>query len=81
MILVVHADRTASPAWTEDMAEDLLDDLESQVCAMLTENRVVAGYWNNLEYAAPSNVEHFTEEGIAYLLELIHVTAEVQRDA
>jgi hypothetical protein len=81
LILVVHADRTAAPPWTEDKAEDLMDDLEASVCAMLSESRVVDGYWNNLDYSAPSNVEHFTEDGIAYLLELVHVTAEVQRDA
>jgi hypothetical protein len=81
LILVVHADRTATPPWTEDKAEDLLDDLEAAICEMLSTNRVVEGYWNGLDYSAPSNVEHFTDEGIAYLFELVHVTAEVQRDA
>lgn len=81
LILVVHADKTATPPWTEDLAEDLLDDLESAVCDALISNRVVEGYWNGLDYSAPSNLEHFTEDGIAYLLEIIHVIAEVQRDA
>lgn len=81
LILVLQADRQHPQVWTEDKAEDLLDDIEAQVCDMMSTNRVVAGYWDGLNYSQPSIIEHFDDQGIPYLLEVVKVIAEVQRDA
>lgn len=81
LVLVLQSDRNATPPWTEDKAEDLLDDLEAEVCAMLTTYRVVEGYWDSIDHSQPSNIEHFVDEGVPYIIEAIHVVVEVQRDA
>lgn len=81
LILVLQSDTRTTPAWTEEMAEDVLDDLEYQVCSTLSENRVVDGYWDTINYSAASTIEHFVEEGVPYIVEAVKVRVEVQRDA
>ena len=75
LLLVLQSDKK-NPNWTEDKAEDLLDDLEAAVCEFMTTYRVVADYWDSIEYARPSKIEHFYEEGLPYLLEAIPVEVE-----
>ena len=81
LILVLQADATASPPWTEDLAEDLLDDIEAAVCTTLTENRVVDGVWDSVEYSNPSTIESMREQDVPYRLEAIRILVEVHRDA
>lgn len=81
LIVVLQANSDASPPWTEDKAEDLMDAIEAEVCAVMSANRVVKDVWNVVNYARASEVRHFLEEGIPYLLEQIPITVEAYRDA
>lgn len=78
LIVVLQSDGNS---WTPDKAEDLTDDLEYAVCQALTANRVVASVWDSINYAAPSVVEHYLEDGIPYIIEAVKVSVEVARDA
>lgn len=79
--ILVVVRQSNGTTWTADMAEDLLDDLESAVCQVLTDNRVVAGCWDSINYASPSVIEHYLDDGVPYIMESIRVTVEVARDA
>lgn len=74
--LVLQADPD-NENWTEDKAEDLVDVLEAALGDFLTQYRRVEDYWQSLEYGQPSKIEHFYEEGLAYILEAIPIVAEV----
>ena len=80
LIIVRQSDQTATPPWTEDKADDLLDDIEATVCTTLSANKSLAGAWNTMEYDKPSQVDHFLEEGIPYIMEAIFLRAEVTHD-
>lgn len=67
--------------WTADEAEDLIDDLEYAVCQTITANRVVADVWDSINYATPSVIEHYLDDGVPYIIEAIKVVVEVTRDA
>lgn len=79
--ILVVVRRSDGSIWTEDKAENLLDDLESAVCQTLTDNRVVAGVWDSINYVMPSVIEQYLADGVPYVIEAIKVTVEVQRDA
>jgi len=78
LIVVLQSDGNL---WTADKAEDLIDDLEYAVCQTLTDNRVIPGVWDSINYAAPSVVEHYLDDGIPYIIEAVKVSVEVARDA
>lgn len=78
LIVVLQSDGNL---WTPDKAEDLADDLEYAVCKALSDYRVVAGVWDSINYAAPSVVEHYLEDGVPYIIEAVKVSVEVARDA
>ena len=80
LVLVNQGDPNADPPWTEEQAEDLLDTIESKVCTVISDNQVVDGVWNRINYLHHSEVRHFDQEGIPYLLEEIPVEVEAFRD-
>lgn len=80
LIIVRQSDTTATPAWTEAKADDLLDDIEATICATLSANKSLTGVWNTVEYDKPSQVDHFLEQGIPYIMEAIFLRVEVTRE-
>lgn len=80
-IIIVVAQSSKNKMWTPEMAEDLLDDLEASVCEALSENRVVEGAWDSINYAVPSVIEYYLDDGLPYLMEAIKVVVEVTKDA
>jgi len=81
LVIVNQGDPNASPPWTEAQAEDLLDAIESKICTVISDNAVVDGAWNRINYMHHSEVRHFNDEGIPYLMEEIPVEVEAYRDA
>jgi hypothetical protein len=79
--ILVTVRQAGGPEWTAAKAEDLVDDLEYAVCQALTENRVAAGIWDSINYATPSVIEHYLDDGVPYIIEAIKVVVEVTRDA
>jgi hypothetical protein len=80
LVLVNQGDPKASPPWTEAQAEDLLDAIEAKICLVISNNAVVDGVWNRINYLHGSEVRHFDEEGIPYMLEEIPIQVEAYRD-
>lgn len=81
LVLVNQGSDTPGAGWTEEEAEDMLDTIEARVCQVISENRVVEGVWNRINYFHHSEIRHFDEEGIPYLLEEIPIEVEAFRDA
>lgn len=81
LVLVNQGNANGDTTWTEEDAEDMLDTIEARVCQVVSDNAVVEGVWNRINYFHHSDVRHFDEEGIPYLLEEIPVEVEAFRDA
>lgn len=77
-IWVLYADPTASPAWTEALAEDRLDLIEKEVGEVIEDNHALDGFWDAIEYAGRSTVADVSVlGGAAYVLEKIPVMVEI----
>ncbi len=67
--MVLHSD--AANGWTEEKAEDLLDDNEEAIARVIDENRHVEGVWKSILRLARSDAERVEIGGNPYLLEVI----------
>jgi hypothetical protein len=68
--------KDASGAWTEEQAEDMLDDIEQQVAATCDKYRKSTA-WARLVYADPSDARTpVTLGGVTYLHEIIPVAIQ-----
>lgn len=64
--------------WTEEQAEQLLDDLEAQIAAYLETVKGNINNWNSLDYSERSRVSRFDPQGgTVYLIEAIPVKVTV----
>lgn len=66
LVLLVDA---ANPSWTEDKAENLLDDIEAQIPDILREHVSYKDLWNDVRYAQASSVERVPLGGYDYIVE------------
>ena len=72
-IYVLHS----APGWTEEQAEDQLDQLESEIAEVLTKYGGTP-FWNSLRWEAPSMIGmEVQSEGEAYLYETIPLEVTV----
>lgn len=68
----------AATDWTEANAEDRLDLIEKEIAEVIEDNDVLAGVWDNIEYAGRSTVADVTTSGgVPYVLERIPIMVEV----
>lgn len=67
-VLVLLADPT-NALWTEEMAEDVLDDVEAQFPGLLVKYRSKSGLWASVDYADKTSVERLPLGGYDYLIE------------
>lgn len=74
-VLVLHSDPEGS--WTEEMAEDKLDQLEDMISEIIDRNQKVEGVWKSISYAEGSIAERVQIGGVPYLLEVIPLQIEV----
>ena len=75
-VFVLHSDG-ATATWTEEDAENTLDDLEQQIAQACDRNPVKVNGWGRLAYAGASDARNLTKiEGVDYLHEII--TLEMQ---
>lgn len=65
---VVHADPNSS--WTEEDAENAIDDLEYQVVTCLEANQNTS-LWTSIGWEMPSMVDRVSIGGVPYLYEVI----------
>lgn len=69
-VFVLYSDGST---WTEEQAEDMLDDLEQQIADVCDRYRV-SNKWARLAYAEPSDARTpIVLEGVTYLHEVIPV--------
>lgn len=73
-VFVLYADPDAS--WTEQNAEDTLDDIEKQIRAMIADNQVTAN-WSMIRLADRSVTRPIVIGGDEYRHEVFPVAAEV----
>lgn len=74
---VLHSDGAAGGTYTEEDAENLLDDIEQQIAAAVDKNPVKAGKWGRLAYGGATDARDLVKiEGVDYLHEVI--TIEMQ---
>lgn len=70
---VLHRD---GASWTEQQAEDALDDLENQIALFVDQNRATES-WHDLGYAGATNArDTVVLEGIAYLHEVVSLAVQ-----
>lgn len=75
---VIH--RSPDDSWTEENAEDALDDIEQQIAQAIDLQPTRAGAWGLLKYAGPSDAREVLKiEGVDYLHEVITVEAQEYR--
>lgn len=73
-VFVLYSTKTT---WTEEQAEDKLDDLEQEIAAVCAKYRT-SNVWAHLAYAEPSDARTpITLEGFTYLHEVIPVEIRV----
>ncbi len=73
---VLHSDGSAA-TWTEENAENMLDDLEQQIAAACDRNPVKVNGWARLVYSGATDARDLVKiEGVDYLHEVI--TIEMQ---
>lgn len=66
--------------WLNEQAEDMLDDIEQQICEAVDNNQRNAPYWESIRYAESSDArEPLTIEGNTYLYERIAIQVSVPR--
>lgn len=63
--------------WTPEKAEDKMDDLESQIAAMIVDTSRATPNWGSIAYVGRSNVVTILVKGKAYLREVIPLAVEV----
>lgn len=63
--------------WTPEKAEDRMDDLESQVAAMIVDTSRATPNWGSIAYVGRSNMVTIIVKGKAYLREVIPLAVEV----
>ncbi len=69
-IFVLHISR--KDGWTESDAEDLLDDIEQQICEAVDNNQSRTGAWSGIRYSDTTNArDSVTLGGTTYLHEVI----------
>jgi hypothetical protein len=70
---VLHSDGAAA-TWTEEDAENMLDDLEQEIAAACGKNPVRAGKWDKLAYSGPTDARALVKiEGVDYLHEVVTI--------
>ena len=74
-VFVVFA--LADGSWTEDDAEDRLDDIEAAVAAVIQNNRRLSGFWEALDYESRSAAGSVEVGGVEYRREVIPLKVEV----
>lgn len=72
---VIHFDEKSS--WTEEMAEDEIDDLEFQIAESFASNQNTE-LWMAINWEMPSLVDRVTIGGVPYLYEVIPLVVEVK---
>jgi hypothetical protein len=75
MVFVLHSDPDSG--WTEENAEDALDDIEAEVTQVVTDNARLKGYWEALQFDGTSAVSRISISGRFYLYEALSVHVEV----
>lgn len=73
--VVLHTAEDES--WTEDLAEDQLDDIEAAVARTCELNQRTA-YWESIGYSHGTTIERFEVSGGPYLVEVFSITMEVR---
>jgi hypothetical protein len=68
--MVLHSDPEAVPPWTEEQAEDLLDDQEETIASVVDQNQKTDA-WKRLLHLDTSIAERVEIGGTPYLLEVI----------
>jgi hypothetical protein len=74
-VFVVNVDPDSG--WTEQNAEDKLDEVEQQIADVIEDNDSNNGTWNALEHAERSAVTKAVVGGETYLMESIPVAVTV----
>ena len=59
--------------YTRDTVADTSDDIEAGIAEAITENQVVADYWEALAYAGRSHVSNLEIDGTQYRFEQIFI--------
>lgn len=72
---VVHSDEESS--WTEEDAEDMIDDLEYQIVTCLEGNQNTE-LWTSVGYEMSSIVDRISIGGVPYLYEVIPLVVGVK---
>jgi hypothetical protein len=75
MVFVLHSDPESG--WTEEDAEDALDDIEAEITAVIQANAREENYWESLEHDGTSAVDRINISGEFYLYEAHSVHVEV----
>lgn len=71
--------RTKDGSWFNQQAEDLIDDIEQQICQAVDDNQR-SDHWQAIRYAAATDASQpATIEGHIYLYEVISLEVEALR--
>jgi len=72
-LIAPYSDVHLGGTWTEEDAENALDSAEALVRNYVKNNRHLGGYWDNIEYAGPSDadLDFNGDDGLAYRAERI----------
>lgn len=74
-VFVLYKDEVSS--WTEQNAEDKIDDIEQLIAGVIVDNCYLSGYWNDLSKNGPSTTDIIEVGGVQYIRESIPVVAQV----
>ena len=75
-VFVLHADPDSVPPWTEEDAEDMIDQVEYEIAQVFGANQT-SEYWQGITWEDTSIIDKITVSGDPFLYEVIPVAVEV----
>lgn len=75
-VYVLHADPDSN--WTEEDAEDMIDQVEMEIVDVIVANQT-GPYWSGIESEVPSIIDRTIIDGVPYLHEIIPLEFEVKK--